>query len=282
MTRAEEALFVGGALSAREKEPAPESWYAKLRLLFGADDWVDDTVWNARLEWGAMAEPVAEEAKAAEQHTLALLPHWLTSPPPAEPRPPKPLTPSALGEDVSPDPPFPAGAGAEAARRGTLVHKLLERLPEVAPEERHAAASRWLALNAPELDAAGRDDLLASVFGVLGNADWQDLFAASGLAEVPIAALVGGRVVAGTIDRLAIEPDRIRLVDFKTARRPPASLEQVPVAALRQMAAYAAALGATYPGRRVEAALLYTAAPRLIAIPDSVLAEHKQALLARE
>jgi ATP-dependent helicase/nuclease subunit A len=48
------------------------------------------------------------------------------------------------------------------------------------------------------------------------------------------------------------------------------------------MAAYAAALEAAYPGRSVEAALLYTAAPRLITLPAEVLAQHKQALLAAE
>ena len=44
------------------------------------------------------------------------------------------------------------------------------------------------------------------------------------------------------------------------------------------MSAYAAALGAIYPGRRIEAALLYTHAPRLIAIPPEVLAAHKPTL----
>ena len=96
---------------------------------------------------------------------------------------------------------------------------------------------------------------------------------------MPIAALVGERVVAGTIDRLLIARDRIRLVDFKTARRPPARLADVPAAVLRQRAAYAAALEATYPGRRVEAALLYPQTPQLIALPDEVLARHKQDLL---
>ncbi len=99
---------------------------------------------------------------------------------------------------------------------------------------------------------------------------------------MPIAALVGGQVVSGTIDRLLIEPARIRLVDFKTARRPPMRLAEVPVATLRQMAAYAAALEAAYPGRSVEAAVLYTAAPRLIASPPEALEQHKRALLAAE
>ena len=85
-------------------------------------------------------------------------------------------------------------------------------------------------------------------------------------------------MVAGTIDRLLVLPDRLRLVDFKTARRPPASLDEVPVAVLRQMAAYAAALEAAYPGRTVEAALLYTEVPMLLEIPPALLAAHKQAL----
>jgi ATP-dependent helicase/nuclease subunit A len=70
----------------------------------------------------------------------------------------------------------------------------------------------------------------------------------------------------------------VTVVDFKTARRPPASLAEVPLSTLRQMAAYAAALGEIYPGRRVRAGVLYTHAPRLIEIPAAVLAEHKAAL----
>jgi ATP-dependent helicase/nuclease subunit A len=120
--------------------------------------------------------------------------------------------------------------------------------------------------------------MAASALAVLQDSRWADLFAPGALAEVPIAALVGERVIAGTIDRLVIEPDRIRIVDFKTARRPPTSLAEVPVATLRQMGAYAAALESAYPGRAVEAAVLYTAAPVLIVLPADVVAQHKPAL----
>ena len=124
--------------------------------------------------------------------------------------------------------------------------------------------------------------MVRSAMAVLGEPAWADLFAPGALAEVPIAATVGGQVVVGTIDRMVVRPDRIRLVDFKTARRPPASLDAVPTAILRQMAAYAAALEAAYPGRPVEAALLYTQTPQLIALPPELLAIHKQALLAAQ
>jgi ATP-dependent helicase/nuclease subunit A len=171
---------------------------------------------------------------------------------------------------------------AEAARRGVLVHKLLERLPAVPPADREAAAARWLGRQAGDMAAAARAEIAASAARVLAKPGWEALFGPQALAEVPVAALVGDAVVAGTIDRLVIEAERLLVVDFKTARRPPEGLADLPLSAIRQMAAYVAALEAAYPGRRVEAALLYTHAPRLIALPDSLLAPHKHALRQAE
>jgi ATP-dependent helicase/nuclease subunit A len=48
------------------------------------------------------------------------------------------------------------------------------------------------------------------------------------------------------------------------------------------MAAYVAALGAIYPGRRIEAAVLYTQTPRLIALPGALLEAHKPGLVASQ
>ncbi|WP_171905899.1 PD-(D/E)XK nuclease family protein, partial [Sphingobium phenoxybenzoativorans] len=76
-------------------------------------------------------------------------------------------------------------------------------------------------------------------------------------------------------DRLCIGPDSIQVVDFKTGGRFPETAEGVPVPHLRQMAAYVAALEAIFPGRTVEAALLYTAGPALIGLPPAVLTPHK-------
>ncbi|MFC0589007.1 double-strand break repair helicase AddA [Novosphingobium aquiterrae] len=277
MTRAEEALFIAGALGPKEKDPAPDSWFARLEGLFESADWLGDPLWGARLEYGARTDAALSPVLATVQK-LSLLEPWLEREPPAEPRPPRPLAPSALGEDQGADPPYPPGAGAAAARRGVLLHKLLERLPEVPPTERLAAAQAWLGRTAQDLDQHARVNMASAAVKVLADPAWADLFGPGSLAEVPIAATVGGQVIAGTIDRMAIDGQRIRLVDYKTARRPPASLDEVPVAILRQMAAYAAALQAVYPGRTVEAALLYTQTPQLLVIPADLLAMHKQAL----
>jgi ATP-dependent helicase/nuclease subunit A len=67
----------------------------------------------------------------------------------------------------------------------------------------------------------------------------------------------------------------VLVVDFKTSRRPPRSLEQLPIAHVRQMAAYVAALRLIFPGRVVEAGLLYTATPQLFVLPDALLAATK-------
>src|SRR5690606_11652602 len=123
-----------------------------------------------------------------------------------------------------------------------------------------------------------REHVLASALAVMTDPAFAQVFAPGALAEVPLAAIVEGQVIAGTADRLLVEADRVTVVDFKTARRPPETLERVPPSTTRQMAAYAAALAQIYPDREIAAAVVYTQAPRLVAIPAEVLAAQKAAL----
>ncbi len=117
--------------------------------------------------------------------------------------------------------------------------------------------------------------MVSSALTVLSHPDWAEVFGPDSLAEVPLAAVVGGRVVSGTVDRLVIGAAGIRIVDFKTARRPPASLADIPGAYIRQMAAYVAALEAIHPGLPVEAALLYTHTPELFVLPADLVEAQK-------
>lgn len=279
MTRAEEALFIAGALGKgrgrASGELPPESWYAQLSPLFEDGSSVADPLWGARKEWGGLP-PLPQAIAAPQAVSEQALPDWLARPIGPEPRPPRPLTPSALGDEEAPDPPFASGPGAAAAaRRGTLVHRLIERLPEVADEHRASAASIWLERAAADLSPAERDEVREAALRVLAVPEWAGVFGPGSLAEVPLAAVVEGRVISGTVDRLVFSGDAIRIVDFKTARRPPSRAEDVPVAYVRQMAAYVSALKAIYPGYRIEAALLYTQGPHLLVLSPERLADEQ-------
>ncbi|WP_247711412.1 double-strand break repair helicase AddA [Qipengyuania gelatinilytica] len=283
MTRAEEALFVGGSLGPRDAKNGPheDSWYARLAQLFEADEGLEDTIWGARWEVGERAPPVPASARKV-QETTTELPDWAKQPVGPEPRPPRPLAPSGLGEVEGSDPPLPPEVAAGAARRGVLIHALLERLPEVALDRREEKARDWLARQAPDLDDAEREEMLNRALSVLEERGFADIFGPDALAEIPLAATVEGQVVMGTADRLLVTSDKVTVVDFKTARRPPTTLDAIPDSTLRQMAAYVAALEVIYPGRAVEAAVLYTQTPQLIALPADKLAAYKAAFADRQ
>jgi ATP-dependent helicase/nuclease subunit A len=154
-----------------------------------------------------------------------------------------------------------------AAERGTIIHALLERLPAVAPEEREQAALRWLEYSAGIADAAVRRDLAGTVCGLIADSRFARLFGPGSLAEAPIAAtLPDGRVIAGTVDRLLIESDRILVVDYKTGRAP-GSEADIPKAHRLQMQAYTDALSVIFQDRDITAALLYTASARFFELP---------------
>ncbi|KQN28040.1 DNA helicase UvrD [Sphingomonas sp. Leaf34] len=279
-TRAEERLVIAGALGTRAKGMPPEnSWYAAAdrALTALAVPPSEEGSGEERRFVGVDPQPAvsAKASALAERPADAHLPAWAHEPAPLEARPPRPLSPSALGDDAVSDPP-PTPAMRVAAERGRLIHALFERLPAVAAPDRAAAADRWLAKAGGVNDASARADIVRSVVAVLDDPRFADLFGADTLAEAPIAAtLPNGIVVSGTVDRLLIEADRIRVVDFKTGRRAPGGLDDVPDYHLKQMAAYAEALGVIFPGRAVEAALLYTAGPRLIVLSDATLAANK-------
>jgi ATP-dependent helicase/nuclease subunit A len=196
----------------------------------------------------------------------APVPAWASTPAPPEARPPRPLAPSAILDDDLPSPP-PSPDLAQAAQRGVLLHRLFERLPGVEPAHRRDAALSWLQRSVGVGDEAQRWEIAEAACSILDHPDFAELFGPGSLAEAPIAAtLADGRVIAGTVDRLLVDDSKVRVIDFKTGRHVPASAAEVPRYHLAQMTAYGEALRVIFPGRTVEAALLYTAGPRLIAL----------------
>ena len=62
--------------------------------------------------------------------------------------------------------------------------------------------------------------------GILSDPQFAALFGPGSLGEAPLAAtLPDGRVIAGTVDRLLVEAERVSVIDFKTGRVPASDSE---------------------------------------------------------
>jgi ATP-dependent helicase/nuclease subunit A len=119
--------------------------------------------------------------------------------------------------------------------------------------------------------------MAAAALMVLQDDRFAEVFGPGSRAEVAIAgtaaALPAGLRISGRIDRLVVLADRVLVADFKTNRPSPARIEDCDPAYLRQMAIYAAVLGEVFPGRHIEAALVWTDGPKLMPIPENLLVQ---------
>lgn len=149
---------------------------------------------------------------------------------------------------------------ADALQRGTALHLLLEHLPGLAREERAGVAGRMGALA-----------VLAEAEALLDDPALGWIFAPGTLAEVEVALPVAGGVIAGTIDRLVVAPERVVVVDYKSNAVVPATPGEVPEGYLRQLGAYGAAMAAVYPGRRIETAILWTRGRLLMPLDPEIV-----------
>jgi ATP-dependent helicase/nuclease subunit A len=167
-----------------------------------------------------------------------------------------------------------------ALQRGTLVHRLLQSLPELGANRRRDAAQRFLARNATAWSEAEREELAAQVLALIAEPRFAPVFAEGSRAEVAIVGrldLPGGKqaqkqaLVSGQIDRLVVTPDEVLIVDFKTNHAPPATAAEAPPAYVRQLALYRAVLRKLYPQAKVRVALLWTEAADLMEISAPAL-----------
>lgn len=296
LTRAEDRLYVCGHQSGKGA-PAGDCWHSLLDAHFPQDalrvpftqDGVamtdDDGVpFMTKVHSCAQEAPPALE-KAAEGEKSAPVPPrpaWVLEGAPAEPAPAVPLAPSRPTDEE------PAAMGPLAQsedwrfRRGIVVHKILEILPQIAPEKRASALAAALARPALDLDAPRQKELAQEIMAVMTHAAFAPIFGAGSRAEVPVVGLVGETVsdkktaqaLSGQIDRLLVRDDEILIVDYKTNRPPPSRAEDVPALYLKQMAAYVSLLRRVYPDRAVRCALLWTDGPRLMPLPEAMLEKY--------
>ena len=269
MTRAEDRLYVCG-WQGRDTPPE-DCWYALVRAgmkgLAGVEPLTmpgDAAPQDARglvcaepqtAPFAVTAEPAPEDSAPPP------LPLELLAPPAAEPPAPRPLAPSRALPEPAPHSPVD-GAGRRARLRGIAAHKLLEHLPALSPAERPDAARRLL--RSTSLDEGEREALAGAMIALVADPAFAALFAADALAEAPISAVVGDRVISGQIDRLLVREREVIALDYKTGRAPPEGESAVPEAYRAQMESYRTALAAVFPDRKITCGLLFVDAPRLI------------------
>jgi ATP-dependent helicase/nuclease subunit A len=271
MTRAKDRLIVCGHDIGKTRPDG--AWYDLVRDgLSGAADVEQVDIGGEapllRLRSGVpTAAAVAADIAAAP---LEPAPAWLSTPAAPEAAPGPPLSPSALVAEDDEAPVFTAGPGAEAARaRGILLHRLLKSLPDIVPERREEAAGRIVATASSLFDAAAQAEIASAALAIVADPAFAGLFAPGGRGEVPIVGrLRDGRAVSGRIDRLAVTPEAVLVVDYKTDRRPPPPGAPAPAGYAAQLAAYAELLAEIWPDRPVRCAILWTAAPRLELLPS--------------
>ena len=177
------------------------------------------------------------------------------------------------------------GLRARALQRGTLVHRLLQSLPELATERRRDAAIGYLARNADGWPEHERTALAQSVLGLIADPRFGLVFAPGSRAEVSIVGRLErpGRtkaLVSGQIDRLVVTPSEVLIVDYKTNHAPPRLAAEAPSGYVRQLALYRAVLARLYPQRPVRAALLWTETPELMEISAPTLDAQLAAIIA--
>lgn len=282
MTRAESRLIVCGFHSGRKdgKGFDKRCWHEEVaNAMRGLDKC--RTVQegdNEILLYGRKAETPADAAQPLTLESLDL-PDWTNRPAPQEPSTPRRVTPSHL---LAPLPSYdapvrsPAQAGFDRFRRGNIIHKLLEILPDMPTQERDKTAQTYLE-SYLDLTPSARAAIKSEVFDVLEHPDFKHIFAPGSRAEVSLAghggALPKGLFLNAQIDRLVVTDSHIYIVDYKSNRPPPTHQDDVPDIYWGQMAAYRELVRSLYPDRPVTCALLWTDGPHLMLLDDKRLSE---------
>jgi ATP-dependent helicase/nuclease subunit A len=296
MTRARDRLYICGWQGQRDN-PEKQCWYELIKdgLAGHLVEIANSDGTSVRRMESAQAAAVSPRETKEDEHKAVPLPDWALAPAKPE-RSRRRLAPSrlALGPDgisqerAGEQPPLGPTALSQGGRyaRGLLVHALLQHLPEVAPDAQERAARAFVAARGASLDQKLRDAIVAESLAIVRDPSFAPLFRPGSLAEIPVVAKIGegdaGYEIEGQIDRLAVLEGELLVLDYKTNRPPPLTLEDVAPAYINQLAAYQLALKKLFSGRAIRAALLWTDGPRLMEIPSTSLDVAERGLLAEQ
>jgi ATP-dependent helicase/nuclease subunit A len=293
MTRAADRLIVGGCMAGNMRKLRELSWYDLIEKGLGNSGLHMQNVPppDGVVKRFSRLEDVAPPAGAVPTQASAAvipLPAWLRTPAPREAPVDTFVRPSISDETGHV---VRTGESAQlraiALQRGKLVHRLLQSLPDIPGELRQQAAARYLARNADGWSQDNRAALASQLLALIGDSRFASVFAPGSRAEVSLVGRLDRPerpplLVSGQIDRLAVTPAEVLIVDYKTNHSPPATVADAPAAYIRQLALYRTVLRKLYPQRLIRAALLWTETPEMMEIPAPALDAQLASIIQRD
>ena len=201
-------------------------------------------------------------------------PKWAFNLPAEDPLPPTVLTPSKpIGDEPVVLSPLQADDD-DRFKRGQIIHKLLQTIPDLEPEKRKQTINQFLGRKVYALSPVQREEIKVETLSVINDPDFSSVFGPGSRAEVPLSGLVNGQVISAQLDRLVVKSNEVFVVDFKTNRPPPTTPDKVAEIYLRQMALYRIALQNIYPTKNIRCALLWTVGAYLMPLETEQLLKY--------
>jgi len=216
----------------------------------------------------------AQDTEAAQAETSFTLPDWAITPAPKEHLTRKRLSPSKLladAESTYADDPL---LGLSPRLRGTIIHQLLEILPDFVPDARPIKAAQVLE-SFGHITPDEREGIINEVFKVLTNPNLAFLWQAGSQAEVNLAGLIDdlpdSYEFSAQIDRLCVTDTEVMIIDYKSNRDVPSVQTDIDAVYWGQMAAYRALVQKLYPEHIVRCGLVWTAHTKVMWLKDALL-----------
>ena len=210
LTRAADALIVCGYESGIALKEG--CWYRLVRDALEAGNPAGlvaaDVPYAKVLRWRPGQAHTVKAVAAAPEQALTL-PPWLKQAAEATPAGLKRIIPSQLDPDDESRSPYArlASGALDPMRRGDLVHRLLQFLPDVPVVARRDLSTRWFASIANDLPISIRASLTDEALRVIEHPELADLFGPGSRAEVDVLSRAGTDETVGRIDRLAVTPE---------------------------------------------------------------------------
>lgn len=261
LTRAEEQLFVCGY--SNSDNISNDSWMSICHSSLKKGQQESSSGQSLVYESPAMIEQTSDKKYFIPSFNIEPQ-SWIFSDAMEETALAKPYTPSK-DDDEEADSASPLADSGDFYRRGSLIHKILQFLPENSADKAKII-DEYMQNNAIDFSERERLIIKNEILKLLQKEECADLFMAESKAEVPVFGVVEGKIISAQIDRLVVLPDKIKIVDFKTNRPAAKNIEDTPEIYRRQLETYRKLIQQIYPHRKVETYILWTNEARLMRV----------------